>query len=129
MDDLVKIYDDDVSIVIKDDSAITMKTTSHALNNKPSLQIDWATALDHQNLVLYRRIIRSSNPKDILYYPICDYLDTFNIKMLNSQGDPAENQSSAALIEVTATVFREDIQDPEYGLTSRRTFSLNRFDF
>lgn len=129
MDDLIENAKDNIEIQLKNSSTLTLKTTPSTTSKKPSLQIDWATASDHQNLVLYRRVMRSSKPKDILYYPICDQLESFTINMLDSQGSPVFDQKSASLIEVHATMFRRDLQDPEYVYTSRRTFSLKRFDF
>jgi len=129
MDDLIEISKDNIDIQLKDSSTLTLKTILPAHSKKPSLQIDWATASDQQTLVLYRRVMRSSNPKDLLYYPICDNLESFTINMLDAQGSPAFDQKTAALIEVHATMFREDLQDPDYIHTARRTFSLKRFDF
>ena len=129
MDDLIEISKDNIDIQLKDSSTLTLKTIPPAHSKKPSLQIDWATASDQQTLVLYRRVMRSSNPKELLYYPICDNLESFTINMLDAQGSPGFDQKSASLIEVHATMFREDLQDPEYIHTARRTFALKRFDF
>ena len=128
MDDLINTSNNNVEIKLTNASSITFKITPPAHTNKPALQIDWATASDHQNLLLYRRVTKTSNP-DTLYYPICDNLHSFTIKLLDAQGSPTFNQNTAASIEVNATIFRDDSQDPQYTHTSRRTFSLKRFDF
>lgn len=129
MDDLIETSKDNIDIQLNGSSTITMKTKPPPRSKTPSLQIDWATAADQENLMLYRRVMRTSNPKDMLYYPICDNLDTFTINLLDSQGSPTKDQKSISLIQVQVTMFREDQQDPDYVHTARRTFSLKRFDF
>jgi len=129
MDDLIQNSRDNIDIQLTNSSTLTLKTIPPERSKKPALQIDWATATDQNNLVLYRRVMRSANPKELLYYPICDNLESFTIHMLDAQGAPSMDHKSASLIKVHATMFREDRQDPDYVHTARRTFSLKRFDY
>ena len=129
MDDLIENASDDIDIQQRNSSSLTLKTESSSYKLKPAFQIDWATASDQDDLVLYRRFMKISNPTNPLYYPICDHIDTFTINMLDSRGEPSPDQESIALIEVQATMFREDQKNPDYVHTARRIFALNRFDF
>jgi len=93
-------------------------------------QIDWVAVPRYQerDLLLFRREKKETAKEKELYIPVCEYLCTFRVELLDADGEVAGGTGGeASLVEVTAEVFRAGEPDRERVLKASRTCALKRF--
>jgi len=124
-----KMYVKRESMGWRDTSHLTIVSAPAAGAREGAEQIDWiAVPSDDEDLVLFRRVKKSSDRKPAMYIPVCRELHSFDVQLLNEKAMEHEDPNYAApLVQVVAEVYQPGQRDPDRVLTVSRTFCVERF--
>lgn len=112
----------------RETSSLQIRLAGEALGADEGVEWVAGPRYEQEDLVLFRRSKSTGGNEKAVYVPMCEHLCSFEVETLDSLGQLATG-AEAAVLEVTARVFRGVSRDPQQVFTVQRTFCLDRFKF
>lgn len=108
---------------------LTIISEDTAQKSRTVRRIEWVAVprFEQEDLVLFRREKTANDESSIYYVPMCENLNSFDVQTLNAEGEPITEKEAAALVAITARVFREGAHSSDRVFTVSRTFCLDRY--
>jgi len=131
IDDVITAAQANAKIEVTENS-IGQLHSSHLSVDGSGWKLDWISAprYSQEDMVLYRRKIVEGSEEPALYYPLCDNLQAFEVKMVSGQkGAISDPNSQAPFFDVAISFFRSGPDEPGRVRTLRRSCCLKRFQY